>query len=156
MGNRMGLEEYAALYGNQEQPAGERATMEAIAADRERAAGKMEQAAALKESVAQQIRKGNPPQYILYSALKCIGLLTHDEAWADDLEAQLDSVYGDLAQQSLLEDSAAIEGQRLEAQAAAYSERLRQQLQRLISGYGRVYGELKSALDALNEIDQAK
>ena len=107
----------------------------------------------IKTSIAQQLQEGSAPQYVLYSALRAIGILTHDEAWAETQEKALDSVYSDLAQQSLLTDNAAIAAERLDAMQADYNAKLRRQLQRQIGGYKRIARALNEALNAVNELD---
>lgn len=112
-----------------------------------------EQAEELKDSIAQQIQQGNAPEFILYTALNAIGLLTADEAWAAKCKAILNSIYSDLAQQSLLTDNAAIAAQRLEEMHRGYTNKTRAQLQRKLSGCKRLSAALN---DAINAIDSMK
>ncbi len=148
------LAEYAAESGKQEQPAADRQIMEATAADAKERAAQIMEAAALKESIAQQLEQGNEPQYILYTALKCIGILSNDATWAAAGEAQLDKIYSDLAQRSFITDNEAIAEKRLQEKTAAYNERLRRQLQRQLNGYQRIAKEISGALTALDELEQ--
>ena len=65
----------------------------------------------------------------------------------------MNSVYADLAQQSLLEDNAAEAAHRLEAMQADYNDKLRRQLTRQLNGYKRIERALQEALQAVDAID---
>ena len=101
----------------------------------------------------QQLEQGNEPQFILYTALKAIGLLTHDEQWAEAGQKTLDNVYADLAQQSFLTDNAAIAAARLDTMQTAYNEKLRRQLKSQLNGYRRIEKALQEALQAVNALE---
>lgn len=166
----MSFAEYAALH-QQEPTAEERERMEAAAADiraakfeREQARKREEsnlkrleeaqtEADALKMSIAKQLEQGTDPQFILYTALKCIGLLSEDPEWAEEAKAQLDAVYEDIAQQSLLNDSAIVAQQRLQQKTSKYNERLRGQLERQLSGYRKIAQDINKVLDSLGELE---
>ena len=62
----------------------------------------------------------------------------------------LDRVYGDLAQESLLTDNAAIAAQRLDELQAQYRDRLTRQLKSQLNGYQRVKRALEEALAAVD------
>ena len=113
-----------------------------------------EKAELLKESIAQQLQQGNAPELVLYTAIKAIGLLSADEEWAAACNAILDSVYADLAQQSLLVDTAAAAAARLEKTKTTYTEKTRTQLQRSYNGCKRLSDALKEALQAIDDIAQ--
>lgn len=142
------LAEYAALHPQQEPQQEQQARRNYQDAQRER-----ERIDQLKASIAQQLQEGNEPQYILYSALQAIGLLTHDPEWAEAGTRQLDSIYADLAQQSMLTDTAAAAAHRLEAMQTQYNDRLRRQLTRQLSGYRRIEKALQEALQAVDAIE---
>lgn len=146
------LAEYAAQNPQPEPPQERQAVAHAARSYNDQIAER-DQVERLKASIAQQLQEGEAPQYILYSALRAIGLLTHDEAWAEAQQKTLDSVYSDLAQQSLLTDNAAIAAARLDAMQTEYKEKLRRQLQRQIGGYKRIARALNEALDAVNALD---
>lgn len=146
------LEEYAAAHPQQE-PERERAAIQQAAMTyREREQGR-ETVAQQKASILQQLEQGNAPQYILYTAIKAIGLLTQDAAWTEAAQKTLDSVYADLAQQSFLTDNAAIAAQRLETMQTDYNDKLRRQLTRQLNGYRRIEKALQEALQAVNAIE---
>lgn len=146
------LAEYAAQNPQPEPPQERQAVAHAARSYNDQIAER-DQAERLKASIAQQLQEGEAPQYILYSALRAIGLLTHDAAWAEAQQKTLDGVYSDLAQQSLLTDNAAIAAARLDAMQTEYKEKLRRQLQRQIGGYKRIARALNEALDAVNALD---
>lgn len=146
------LAEYAAQHPQQE-PERERQAIAETARSYQDRQQEREQVEQLKASIAQQIQEGNAPQYILYTALQAIGILTHDEEWAQAGKQTLDSVYADLAQQSLLTDNAAIAAQRLDAMRAAYNEKLRRQLKTQLNGYRRIEKALQEALQAVNALE---
>ena len=107
----------------------------------------------LMESIITQLEQGNQPQYILYTAIKTIGLLAHDQEWADTGQRILDGIYSDTAQQSLITDTAAIEAQRLEEMQAEYADKMRQQIKRQLKGYKRIENHLQEALQAIDDLD---
>lgn len=146
------LEEYAAQNPAQE-PEKERQAITRTARSYEDRQQEAAEAQRLKESITNQLEQGNAPEYILYTAIKAIGLLTHDEEWAQAGERCLDSVYEDLAQQSFIVDNAAVAAQRLDSMQAAYNDKLRRQLTRSISGYRRIEKALQEALQAVNDLE---
>ena len=107
----------------------------------------------LKAGILQQLEAGNTPELILYSAIKAIGILTNDEAWAKQGQQALDYVYADLQQQSFYTDNAAAAAKRLETMQEEYNAKLRRQLSRSLSGYRRIERDLKDALQALDDLD---
>ncbi len=107
----------------------------------------------LKDSITNQLEQGNAPQYILYTAIQAIGILTQDEQWAEAGKQFLDNVYADLAQGSFLVDNAAVAAYRLEDMKAAYNEKLRRQLTRDLNSYRRIEKALQEALQAVNDIE---
>lgn len=149
------LSEYAAQFP-QEMPPSEREQQNHAAAIKEQERERQEErqtAERLKASIAAQLEQGNELQYILYTALECIGLLSHDAEWAESGKACLDKVYDDLAQQSLLTDNAAIAAERTKALQEGYKDRLRRQLNKQLSGYHKIARGLNEALAALDELD---
>ena len=146
------LEEYAAQNPAQE-PETERQAVNKTASSYEDRQQERAEAERLKESITNQLEQGNEPQYILYTAITAIGLLTHDEQWAEAGKSTLDKVYEDLAQRSFLVDNAAVAAQRLDGMQAAYNDKLRRQLTRSINGYRRIERALQEALQAVNELE---
>lgn len=147
------LEEYAAEHPQQE-PETERQSMAAAVQDYQTRQELIAEVTRLKTSIKQQIEEGNAPEYILYTALKVIGLLTNDMEWAKAGQDILDLVYSDLAQQSFLTDNAAIAADRQEKMRQEYSDKLKRQLKRNLNGYKKVADSLQAALKALEAIDQ--
>lgn len=147
------LEEYAAEHPQQE-PETERQSMAAVVQDYQTRQELIAEVTRLKTSIKQQIEEGNAPEYILYTALKVIGLLTNDMEWAKAGQDILDLVYSDLAQQSFLTDNAAIAADRQEKMRQEYSDKLKRQLKRNLNGYKKVADSLQAALKALEAIDQ--
>lgn len=146
------LAEYAAQHPQQEPDRERQAIADTAQSYRERQQER-EQAEQLKASIAQQLQEGNAPQYILYTAIKAIGLLTHDEEWTEAQNQALDSIYEDLAQQSLLTDNAAIAAQRLDTMKKQYNDKMRRQLTTQLNGYRRLEKALQEALQAVNALD---
>lgn len=146
------LADYAAQHP-QPEPERERQTVAETARSYQDAQQERETVEQLKQSIAQQIQEGNAPQYILYTALRAIGILTHDETWEQAQRQTLDSIYADLAQQSLLADDAAIAAQRLDTMQAQYRDRLRRQLRTQLNGYRRIERALQEALQAADALD---
>ena len=147
------LEEYAAQHP-QTEPERER---QAIAGTARRFREQMQERETvdqLKESILQQLEQGNAPELILYTALRAIGLLTHDDQWTEAGQKSLDAVYSDLAQQSLLTDNAAIAAHRLETMQTAYNEKMRRQIIRSLTEYRRIERALQEALQAIDAIEE--
>lgn len=113
-----------------------------------------EQAEQLKQSILNQLEQGNDPQIILYTALKCIGLLTADPEYITTGQSYLDSVYADLAQQSFIQDNAAIAAERLEKMQEEYNKKLRNSINRQLGQYRRIEKALNDALTALNDMEE--
>jgi uncharacterized protein YllA (UPF0747 family) len=151
----IGLLEYAEQNPAQEPPQERQAAAVAARTYRERQEAQ-EQAEALKESIAQQLEQGNAPQYILYTAIKAIGLLTNDLEWTEEQQRRLDTVYADLAQQSFIIDNAAIAAERLDKMQQEYIDKMRRQLTKSLNGYRRIEKALTEALQAVNEAETAK
>lgn len=146
------LEDYAAQNPQQE-PERERQSARETARSYREQMQEREQVEGLKASILQQLEQGNAPETILYTALRAIGILTHDAEWTESGEKTLESVYADLAQQSLLTDNAAIAAQRLGTMQADYNEKLRRQLQRNLNGYRRIEKALTEALQAVAALE---
>lgn len=111
-----------------------------------------QQARQLMDSIQAQLEQGTGPQYILYTAVKAIGLLSHDAEWEAAARASLDTIYGDLMQKSMLIDQEAIAAQRLEEMQTIYNERTRKHLQNRLKDYEKLSGQIKEALTTLDEI----
>ncbi len=146
------LAEYAAQHPQQE-PKRERQAIAETARSYQDRQQEREAVEQLKASIAQQLQEGNAPQYILYAALRAIGILTHDTEWAEAQKRILDSIYADLAQQSLLTDDAAIAAARLDAMQTQYNDKLRRQLTTQLNGYRRIEKALQEALQAVNVLE---
>lgn len=114
-----------------------------------------EQAERLKDSILQQLEQGNAPQYILYTALKAIGLLTRDPDFTEAGQGYLDSVYSDLAQQALFTDNAAIAARRLEQMQADYTGRTKADLRRRLNHTRRITEALNAALQEVDLLESA-
>lgn len=144
------LAEYAAKHPGTDPQDRSAAT---AATDARTRADELETATRLKAAIASHLEQGDEPQTVLYMALQCIGLLTSDKEWAEQTQQRLDSVYADLAQQSLMRDDAAIERARLDALQVDYNQRLRNSINRQLRGYEKIRRELYAVLDAVNELD---
>lgn len=79
----------------------------------------------LKQIIAKRIRQGDYAHFILYTAIKCIGLSTHDPEWTAEQTAALDSLYGDLTQESLFVDGIYKAEERARHQQEDYISRLK-------------------------------
>lgn len=142
------LAEYAAQHP-QEEPAQQAAptrTYREAAQDRET----VEQ---IKAGISQQLAQGNAPQYILYSALRAIGILTQDQAWAEAGIAALDSVYADLAQQSMLAEESSAAADRLAQMQADYCQKTRRQIRQSLTKLEKLQRALSEAERAVNALD---
>lgn len=109
----------------------------------------------LKNSVLKQLQKGNPPQFILFTAVDLIGMLTRDEEWSNEANEILTGMYADLAQQSLFQSELTTAEERYTARQKVYNAKLEKQLKNQLSGYRNVEKALKDALTALYEVQRA-
>lgn len=107
----------------------------------------------LMEAIESQLEQGTPPQYVLYTALRLIGLLTGAEEWEQRQRAALDAIYKDLAQESLFADNAATAAARLDEQQAQYIDKTRRKLKRIESETGTIYGLIQALLDHLDAME---
>lgn len=145
------LEEYAAQHSLPEPTAAPADTTGRVYRDQQ----DRQQARQLMDSIQAQLQEGTGPQYILYTAIKAIGLLSHDAAWEDAARASLDFVYGDLMQKSMLIDQEAIAAQRLAEMQTNYNEKTKKQLQGRLADYDRLAKKMREALQVLEEITGA-
>lgn len=107
----------------------------------------------MKKSIMQQLEQGNAPHLILYTAIRAIGTASVDEAWTEAAVGYLDKVYGDLMQESFLQDNAAVAAKRLEEQRAEYLEKLKKAIARDQRQVGKLSIALQEAQDALDALD---
>ena len=149
------LAEYAAQHP-QPEPERERQAIDETARSYRTQMQEREQVEGLKSSILQQMEQGNAPETILYTALRAIGILTNDAEWTEAGKQALDSVYADLAQQSLLTDNAAIAAHRLKQMQADYNDKLRRQLTQKLNGYRRIEKALQEALQAVDALEPQK
>ena len=110
-------------------------------------------AAQLKNSIADQMERGETPEIVLYSAFELIGLYSGDPEWTRTQRARLDAVYKDLAQQSLITDNAAIADARLRAAAADFAAKTRRTIRAKLNGCERLEKALRTALQELDTLD---
>lgn len=110
----------------------------------------------LKGVIMEQLEQGNAPELILLTAVRAIGIFTHDMAWMEAAQSIIDGVYADLAQQSLLVDNATIAAQRLDKLKEEYNRKTRKKLEQSIRGYSRLEKALNAALRALSELDDTE
>ena len=148
----MSLKEYSAIWGETE-PETERKDIERAARSYKEKKQDREEAEQLKISMIRQLEKGEEPQYILYTAIKTIGILTQDKEWAAAGEKLLDSVYKDLAQQALFLDNETVAAERVEKRQAEYREKLKKQLENQLRANSRIERALQDALKAVDDAE---
>lgn len=148
------LAEYAAEHPFTGTPAGQNSITETARSYAERM-DELQTIDVLMQTITKQLKQGTPPQYILYSAVDAIGILTHNEEWHNEANKILCETYSDLAQQSLLREEEATAAERLEALQTAYNNRLRKNITQRLKGYQQIEKALTEALAALNAIDPA-
>ena len=118
--------------------------------DRQERQEKTEQ---LKAAIMQQFEQGDAPQIILYTALKAIGTATADNTWTETATGFLDTVYGDLMQESFIDDNAAIAAKRLEDQRAEYVDKARRKLKYLQRETNTIYGYIQTIMEHLDALE---
>lgn len=107
----------------------------------------------LMQSIEAQLQQGTPPQYVLYTALRCIGLLSGATDWDERQRAALDELYKGLAQETLFTDNEALALQRLEEQRAQYIDKTRRKLKRIETETGHIYGLVQAINDRLAALE---
>lgn len=148
----IGLFEYAQNNPDQVEP--EQARQETAATVR--SFQNLEKVQELKASIADQISQGREPQYILYTAIRVIEMLTNDSEWARPLQETLDGLYSGIAQESLFRDSIAAGETRRQGLLNDYVEKTRRQLTRNLKGCERLQTELKNALQEIEKLTSAE
>lgn len=113
----------------------------------------LEQAEALKATIARQLEAGEDPQTILYTALKVIGLLSNDQEYTETTQGRLDAVYKDLTQLSFIQDNNRIAQERLDAIKEEYNAKLRKNINTQLARYAKVEKALNDVLYALNDTE---
>lgn len=113
----------------------------------------LEQAEALKATIARQLEAGEDPQTILYAALKVIGLLSNDQEYTETTQGKLDAVYKDLTQLSFIQDNNRIAQERLDAIKEEYNAKLRKNINTQLARYAKVEKALNDVLYALNDTE---
>jgi hypothetical protein len=114
---------------------------------------RQEKTAQLKESILQQLEQGDAPQLILYTAFKAIGTATNDDEWVEAARGYLDRVYGDLMQESFIDDNAAIAEKRLEEKRAEYVDKTRRRMKYLQRETNTIYGYVQTILEHLDTLE---
>lgn len=138
----IGLFEYADSNPAQMEPEQARKQVEATA----RSVRDQNSIQELKNSIALQISQGREPQYILYTAIRVISMLTNDSEWGERQRDALDSLYKDIAQESLFRDSAAAAADRRQEHLNEFIQKTRRQLTRNLNSCQKLQGELQAAL----------
>lgn len=115
----------------------------------------LRQIEALKDSINQQIEQGREPQYILYTAIRAIGLLTNDDEWEQRQRGALDAIYSDVAQESLFRDSEAAARSRRETLLRDYADKTRRQLTRQLNACRKLQGDLEAAINDVERLEPA-
>ena len=149
------LEQYAAEHPTAE-PEQERRQREQTLKDYHERQQERQEVDRLKEGILSQLKQGTEPQYILYPALKAIGILTNDKAWTQQGQDILDSIYEDLGQQSLLVDNEAVAAERLKENRREFNEKLRKQTEAQLRKYKAVERALYDTLKAIQEAEQGE
>lgn len=148
----MTLEEYAAKNGQGNLPDPDReelsATVSAIESERQRA----EDAARLKRSILDQLQGGSEVQYILYTALRCIGVLTQDPSFIDQTAAVLSKTYKGIAQRSASLDSVTVKSADLAKKQEDYLDKLRKNTMRKKAELMRLESDVNAVLRELDDL----
>ena len=147
----MSLEEFAAQHPTEEPEEGQR-EREALKRTIKERREIEETTQRYKDSIENQLQQGNAPQYILYTAIKCIGLLTDDDEWAEDQLSILDLIYDDLAQQCIDIDVAAVEAFRLKERQQKYLETVFNHATRDIALFKKINQSLEDVLNAVQSV----
>ena len=138
----IGLFEYAASNPGQVEP--EQTRQEIIETARSvQDQAKIEE---LKDSIALQISQGREPQYILYTAVHVIAMLTHDREWEQRQGDALDGIYKGIAQESLFRDGIAEAANRRAQHLNDYVQKTRRQITKSLNGCRKLEKDLEDAL----------
>ena len=148
-----GLLDYAQQHPDTQEPPQEAQAIRGTAQTYRNQQERQEKTDRLKESILQQLEQGNAPQLILYTALNAIGTATSDDSWTETATGFLNTVYGDLMQESFVTDNAAIAAKRLEEQRAEYVEKTRRRMKNLQRETNTLYGCIQTILEHLDALE---
>ena len=132
----MSLAEYADKHNQEEPPEQESAWIQTKTPAERRE--ELEEAEQIKARISREIWNGTPPHLLLYQAVNCIELLTSDEEWADNIRKNLDDIYADISQQSLLVDSTTRELEQLQRMYEDYRYKLSKVIKGKISQLDKI------------------
>ena len=113
----------------------------------------LEKAEDLKQSIARQIEKGNPPQIPLCTDLEAIALLTRDPAWAESCRATLEAYAPGSVQQSLLEDASAKEIHAQQEQTEKYLKSTIDTLNKRLKATQKIQDGIMYTIARLGDLD---
>lgn len=148
----IGLLEYADHNPGQAEP--EQARREI--AETVRSVQDQEKIQELKDSITRQISQGREPQYILYTAVRVIAMLTNDGEWEQQQRDALDGIYKGIAQESLFRDSRAAAADMREKHLSDYVQKTRRQITKSLNGCRKLQEDLEKALQDITEMTPAE
>ena len=144
----IGLFEYAQNNPDQVEP--EQARQETAATVR--SFQNLEKVQELKASIADQISQGREPQYILYTAIRVIEMLTNDSEWAHPLQEELDRLYSGIAQESLFRDQTAAAIRSQQEHLTRYTQKKHRELNNSLTECRKLAIELETALRIIDNM----
>lgn len=144
----IGLFEYAQNNPDQVEP--EQARQETAATVR--SFQNLEKVQELKASIADQISQGREPQYILYTAIRVIEMLTNDSEWARPLQETLDGLYSGIAQESLFRDQTAAAIRTRQEHLTRYTQKKHRELNNSLTECRKLAIELEAALRIIDNM----
>lgn len=106
-----------------------------------------------KARIMDMIECGTAPHWVLMRTLSLIGLLTNDNEWSNKGQEIIYSIYGETDQQSLLDDTAREQLQKISEQKQAYKDKMIKQLDRQVAATRKITASLTEAINALEEIE---
>lgn len=153
------LTDYAAAHPEQTQlPASEVEQMRTLSGtvkDRqqrqEQAAHTREQVEQMKGSILNQLEQGNAPENVLYTAIKVIGVVTHDPLFAQNGQLALDRLVGELEQPSLFVDTVTIAANRCKQKQEKYLATLKNSATRQVKKFQKLEAALQEIVDMVDD-----
>ena len=116
----------------------------------------IEHARELRESITHQLRFGNAPELILYTAIEALGLLASSDEWAAECKRILKREYPDIGQLAIYTVNVSAAAERFDRQRREYVDKTRKQLQARLTSGNQFIRHVIGAMQALTDLENAE
>jgi hypothetical protein len=147
------LEEGAAAEAGQPATPGQLPAPEIPYRDRK---AEIEHARELRDSITLQLRFGNAPELILYTAIEALGLLASADEWAAECTRILKAAYPDIGQLAFYAVNVSAAAERFDRQRREYIDKTRKQLQARLTSGNQFIRHIIAAMQTLTDLENAE